>query len=194
MSTIRDTARPSLPSQGRTTKPSRLLRLLAVLSLTATLAGCAGTNLPGSVKGGECRVFERPQYAVLGKRQYDQRWIDGNVEAGVGACGWKRPAKRPAALDPPARPKAGSTAPLPPPKRRGIVRRTVDRVLRTPAPVPRPVEAPQQVDEVETAPPPPSPPVVPPPPPPPPRKPIDELLSPTTPLPPAPVAKPRWRL
>jgi hypothetical protein len=78
---------------------SRLLRLAVTLSTSAAIAGCAGTNLPGSVAGGECKVFERPPYVVKGARRYDQNWIDGNVEAGVGACGWKRPAARPAAID-----------------------------------------------------------------------------------------------
>jgi hypothetical protein len=50
------------------------------------------------VAGGECRVFEAPPYAVLGRDQYDQRWIDANVEAGVGGCGWQRPKPRPEIL------------------------------------------------------------------------------------------------
>jgi hypothetical protein len=51
------------------------------------------------VAKGECRVFEAPPYEVLGKTTYDQDYIDGNVEAGVGGCGWKRPAPRPPGLD-----------------------------------------------------------------------------------------------
>lgn len=67
--------------------------------MTVALAGCAGVKLPASVKGGECRIFEAPPYEVLGKTTYDQDYIDGNVEAGVGGCGWKRPAARPPGLD-----------------------------------------------------------------------------------------------
>ena len=36
---------------------------------------------------------------IAGRTSYDQDWIDGNVEAGVGGCGWKRPAARPPGLD-----------------------------------------------------------------------------------------------
>jgi hypothetical protein len=183
-STTMDIARQLQPSRVRTTRPSRLPLLLALLCLTATLAGCAGTNLPGSVKGGECRVFERPQYAVLGKRQYDQRWIDGNVEAGVAACRWKRPAKRPPELDAPKRPKAGTVAPAPA-KRPGIVRRTLDRVLprarpAEAAPLPQPAPLPVSLPE----PPEPAPAVVAPPAPP--RSALDELLAPSSPVPAAP--------
>lgn len=32
---------------------------------------------------------------MLGQTRYDQGWIDGNVEAGVAACRWQRPAARP---------------------------------------------------------------------------------------------------
>ena len=76
-----------------------IFRRLAVLLVGPILAGCAGNNLPCSVAGGECRVFEPPKYAVAGRTSYDQDWIDGNVEAGVGGCGWKRPAARPPGLD-----------------------------------------------------------------------------------------------
>jgi hypothetical protein len=69
--------------------------LICVLAL----AGCASSRV-ASVSGGECRVFERPQYQVLGRADYDQRWIDGNIEAGVAGCGWQRPAARPANLQP----------------------------------------------------------------------------------------------
>jgi hypothetical protein len=58
------------------------------------MAAC-GTLRPASVGGGECRVFERPEYAVLGQTRYDQNWIDSNTEAGVAACGWQRPKPRP---------------------------------------------------------------------------------------------------
>src|SRR5687768_4044296 len=67
-------------------------------TLALVLGGCAFKG-PASVQGGECRIFARPEYAVAGRTSYDQDWIDGNVEAGVGGCGWKRPAARPPGLD-----------------------------------------------------------------------------------------------
>lgn len=155
------------------------------------IAGCAGTNLPGSVKGGECRVFERPQFVVLGRKPYDQKWIDGNVEAGVGACGWQRPAKRPASLD--AKKKSASPAPqlgTQKPKKKGIFRRAVDKVLPRSNPgdvTPAPVELHQEVaplpsTTVAQPEPPPAPPPTK-------RAPVDELLSPTKPVPAVPSTK-----
>lgn len=85
--------------QSRTAKRLPAPRSIAALFLTVALAGCAGTKLPASVAGGECRIFEAPRYEVRGKTTYDQDYIDGNVEAGVGGCGWKRPAARPPGLD-----------------------------------------------------------------------------------------------
>src|SRR6185312_2156380 len=87
------------------TSQSRIRRRLlaplsiAALFLTVALAGCAGIKPPASVPKGECRVFEPPPDEVLGKTAYDQDYIDGNVEAGVGGCGWRRPAARPPGLD-----------------------------------------------------------------------------------------------
>lgn len=72
--------------------------LAALLSLFL-LAGCATAPHPASVANGTCKVFEAPRYAVKGKKQYDQDWIDSTVEGGVGACGWQRPAARPAEVD-----------------------------------------------------------------------------------------------
>jgi hypothetical protein len=50
--------------------------------------------------GGECRVFDRPDYVVLGRTRtrYDQNWVDSNTKAGVAACGWQRPKARPQVL------------------------------------------------------------------------------------------------
>jgi hypothetical protein len=191
-----DTARPSPRSPSRTPRRSRLLLALGLLSMTVTLAGCAGTRLPASVKGGECRVFERPEYAVLGKRQYDQRWIDGNVEAGVGGCGWQRPAKRPPALD--AAP-SGRPLVVVPQRRASLMSRTFGRLHRAPVPRARP----GRVDPVPSEAPRPANIVVPDvlvvpepepeaaPPPPPPRAPVDELLSPTAPATAEPPARKR---
>jgi len=44
----------------------RLVRLAPIGALALTVAAC-GTLRPASVGGGECRVFERPEYAVLGQ-------------------------------------------------------------------------------------------------------------------------------
>lgn len=63
---------------------------------------------------------------VLGKTDYDQDWIDGNIEAGVGGCRWARPAPRPAELDtvpgyvPPAKPL--------PPKRKKLRQRIKEKI------------------------------------------------------------------
>jgi hypothetical protein len=71
--------------------------------------------------------MERPPHVILGKTQTDQDWIDGEVEAGVAACGFPRPGPRPASLDaPPATRQVA--APPPPPKRRGIIKRIRDRI------------------------------------------------------------------
>jgi hypothetical protein len=80
----------------------RLVRLAPIGALALIMTAC-GTLRPASVGGGECRVFERPEYSVLGQTRYDQNWIDSNTEAGVAACGWQRPKPRPQALGrPPA--------------------------------------------------------------------------------------------
>jgi hypothetical protein len=88
------------------------------------------------VKGGECRVFEAPKYAVAGRTSYDQDWIDGNVEAGVGGCGWKRPAARPPELD--VKPKAAKpVSHLKPKKKPSFLARAKARVTGKPVePVP----------------------------------------------------------
>jgi hypothetical protein len=102
------------------------------------------------VKGGECRVFEPPPYEVLGKTTYDQVYIDGNVEAGVGGCGWKRPAARPPGLDA----KTNKPAPHKAAKKKpGFLARIKARVVGKPvAPVPYIVAAPPAPVVVEPAP------------------------------------------
>jgi len=153
----------------RIRKPSALLLRSATLSLTVALAGCAGTKLPASVKGGECRVFERPAYVVLGKTQYDQDWVDGNVEAGIGGCQWQRPAPRPPELD--AAPVTRQVpAAVKPKAKRKLIQRIRDGVW------PRSNPAPVVVVPAVTPAPPPV--VVAAPPPPPPRDPVMELLHP----------------
>ena len=142
------------------------MRFLFLVLLAPLLGGCFQTG-PGSVAGGECKIFERPTYVVLGKRSYDQNWIDSQIEGGVGGCHWRRPAARPAELD--AVPGRKAVAPV---KKRGIIRRIKQRVwpkaaapvLPTPEPPPPPVVA--------------KPAPVPPLPPPKPRSALDELLHP----------------
>jgi hypothetical protein len=123
-----------------------------------------------SVSGGECKVFERPEYAIKGATTYDQRWADGNTEAGVGACGWERPKPRPPELDQ-RRQKAAPQAGAPKVSLRARVRQLIapSAAAATPAPPPAsvPEEEPPAVTIVRTAP------VVPPPPP----DPLDELIG-----------------
>jgi hypothetical protein len=77
----------------------KALSLIAVVGAGLLLAGCPQHMSIGSVAGGECKVMERPEYEVRGVAVYDQRWIDRQIEGGVGACKWPRPAQRPAELD-----------------------------------------------------------------------------------------------
>lgn len=57
------------------------------------LGGCATSNLPASVRGGECRVFTDPGFAVRGKRLRDSQWIGRTQEKGITVCGWARPVR-----------------------------------------------------------------------------------------------------
>lgn len=75
------------------------VRQITALLLTTMLAGCVTTDGPGSVAGGECKVFDAPRYAIRGATQHDQDWIDPTIESGVGGCHWKRPAARPMEWD-----------------------------------------------------------------------------------------------
>ncbi|MBR1150068.1 hypothetical protein [Bradyrhizobium sp. JYMT SZCCT0428] len=149
-----------------------IARVVVLLALLTLLGGCMQATI-GSVAGGECKIFERPTYVVLGKRPYDQDWIDSQVEGGVGGCKWKRPAQRPPELDA----KAGQVVIKPAPaKRRGIIKRIRYRILPAPKPAEKPTWPPAAA---------PIAPVLNPPPPPvakPPEKPrsaLDELLDPS---------------
>jgi hypothetical protein len=139
---------------------------LAALALFGLLLG-ACQHTAGSIAGGECKVFERPEFAVRGLRPYDQNWIDSQVEGGVGGCGWKRPAARPASLDAPVAQKKAS-API---KKKSLAKRIKERVV---APFSKPVApiipTPEVPAFVEPAPAPTPPPE--------PRDPVDELLQP----------------
>jgi hypothetical protein len=143
------------------------LGLLALLSL----CGCA-KDMGGSVSGGECKIFERPPYAVQGMRRYDQDWIDSQVEGGVGACGWQRPAARPPELD--AQP---TLKPTPKPvRKRSVLRKIKDKVWPRAAVAPV-TAAPALPDRpVADDAPPPAEPLPPPPPKPRPLTAIEELL------------------
>ena len=73
-------------------------RALIVASLGISLPGCVSNDTIRSLDGAK-EAFEAPPYVVKGKTSYDQRWIDGQVEAGVAALGWSRPKPRPVELD-----------------------------------------------------------------------------------------------
>jgi hypothetical protein len=159
-------------------------RIILAACLALALAGCATNPKPASVAGGECRVFERPPYVVLGQTNYDQNWIDGNVEAGVAACKWPRPHIRPDDLKTAGAPLQVAPAPA---QRPSIVSKLKTRVkaFKRKAAVPKPAPKRAPPPAPAPAPPSPEPPKVepapqPPPPPPPPRKrdPVDELLDP----------------
>lgn len=114
-------------------KLSLRLAAAAVLLSTVMLAGCTGTKLPASVSGSESKVFEAPPYVVCGVARYDQKWIDENIESGIGAFGWDRPKPRPAALGPCAPPKATTAVPLP--KRKPTVIQRIKARVTGAAPV-----------------------------------------------------------
>lgn len=142
-----------------------MIARLAIAAIAALLLGACQHTGVGSVSGGECKIFERPQYVVLGKRPYDQDWIDSQVEGGIGGCGWRRPQARPAALDAIPGQKAKVVAPA---KKKGLIKRIKDRVVKPfTAPVAPIIESPPPVVAVPA------------PPPPPPRDPVDELLQPS---------------
>src|SRR4051794_15671112 len=91
-----------MPRSRRSLDPKRgqmrMIRFASIGLLPLLLAGCASRG-PASIAGGECKIFEAPQYEVRGKRAYDQDWIDSQVEGGVGGCHWTRPKPRPASLE-----------------------------------------------------------------------------------------------
>jgi hypothetical protein len=155
----------------------RLVRLAPIGALALTVTAC-GTLRPASVASGECRVFERPDYVVLGQSRYDQNWIDSNTEAGVAACGWQRPKPRPQALGMPPSVKHHTPAKK---KRPGLVGRfkcviAPSASAQPSSPAATPIPEPRLI---------PAPPVAP-------RDPIDELLEPTDAPPAKPLRRPCW--
>lgn len=127
-------------------------KIISIVLLAALLGACASRG-PASIAGGECKIFEAPKYEVRGQRDYDQDWIDSQVEGGVGGCHWKRPQPRPASIDAAPTPRAAPARPA----RRGVVQRIRDRVLPArPAAVPpaaAPIAAPAPVELEPAAPP-----------------------------------------
>lgn len=76
-----------------------MLRLALALAVSLLLAGCSHKGPIGSIVGGECELAHTPEYAVLGKRPYDQRWVNKTTEGLVVGCKQPRPKPRPASLD-----------------------------------------------------------------------------------------------
>lgn len=69
------------------------MRAVAMMGLVGlALGGCVSTDA-ASIKGA-CDAFEAPRQAVRGVSREDRRWIAGQVEAGISACGWSRPKAR----------------------------------------------------------------------------------------------------
>lgn len=158
-----------------------IARVSTILLVGLLAAGCAHKG-PASIAGGECKIFDRPEWEVRGQKQYDQDWIDSTIEGGGGGCGWAPPKPRPPELDaaPPTR-----AAPPPVKKRPGLIRRIKSRAeatfTRKRAAVPAltvPTEqfvAPPASAAAEPA----APPATPPPPAPPPKRSlVDQLLHP----------------
>jgi rare lipoprotein A len=98
-----------------------IARILIICAVGLLLTGCQSGKMLTTIPGGEAKVFEAPPYAVRGVTKYDQGWIDSQVEGGVAAFGWPRPAARPASLD-----KHPAVRPVPAPKKRGIIKRIKD--------------------------------------------------------------------
>ncbi len=69
------------------------------------------------MQGGEAHALKGPEFVVKGATDFDQRWIDDTVEAGVAALGWQRPAERPPEWDKPLAP-AAAVASIPAPKKK----------------------------------------------------------------------------
>lgn len=146
-----------------------IVRIIALVAAGISLGGCFQT-LTGSVAGGESKVFERPPFVVLGKTTYDQDWVDSQIEGGVAAYGWKRPAPRPAYIDAPNRNKASVLVKMPK-KKPSFIKRVKDKIATFEQPKP---PAPGPVPYLNVTP----PLVVSEPPPLPPQDPVDQLLSP----------------
>lgn len=100
-------------------------RVLIICCLGLLLAGCATGKGITSIDGGESKVFEAPEYAIRGSTQYDQNWIDSQVEGGVAAFGWPRPKPRPPELDARSVPRTAVAKAAP---SKGFIKRIRDKV------------------------------------------------------------------
>jgi hypothetical protein len=64
--------------------------ILAGLGISLGACVSQSDKRAATIKGA-CDSFVAPVSVVQGKARRDQRWIDGQVESGVSACGWRRP-------------------------------------------------------------------------------------------------------
>jgi major membrane immunogen (membrane-anchored lipoprotein) len=68
------------------------MRIAFVIATTILLTACQSSSdkRAATIKGA-CDSFVAPGSVVHGNTHTDQRWIDGQIESGVSACGWRRP-------------------------------------------------------------------------------------------------------
>lgn len=74
----------------------------AVMIAALALGGCMHTSDGvGTVAKGTCGLpgVAAPEYAVRGKTDYDQRWVNRTTEGLVRGCGNPRPKARPPEWD-----------------------------------------------------------------------------------------------
>lgn len=87
-----------------------LLRGLVTLSSFFLLVGCASQQQGFATFQGSTAAIHTPQFAVRGRTNYDQVWINRTTEALVDS-GQPRPLPRPARLDaPPSKVAVNATA------------------------------------------------------------------------------------
>jgi hypothetical protein len=72
--------------------------IFVLMALAFMVSGCASIS-PASIRGGECRAFRDPGFAVRGKRLRDDQWVGKTQETGIEICHWRRPTARPASFD-----------------------------------------------------------------------------------------------
>lgn len=66
--------------------------VIVLVMIALGMGGCASMS-PATIRGGECRAFHDPGFAVRGKRLKDNQWIGRTQEVGIQVCGWKRPTQ-----------------------------------------------------------------------------------------------------
>lgn len=109
-----------------------------------SLAACGTIKVPASVAG-LCNVIPKAEYAVLGKTQYDQDFVDAAVVAG-DSCGYDAPKPRPPELDNPrvlTVPPAPARKPTLRERLRAKISRAPGRVDPAPARIVLPASLPQ---------------------------------------------------